>query len=97
MHSMTYGVMPTQEQFQAAFDQECPKGVYRIRNLSVSDSVAVADFQLGDGDWTALQLWEAINEIDHFQPGAEEGLQRRHDSAMDLVSSILDTLGFEWI
>ncbi len=93
---MTYGVMPTLEQFQEAFDRECPKGTYNIQ-LARSDSAAVEDFKLGDGDWTALQLWEAINEIVHFQPGYEQAAKWRHDQVMDLVSSILDTLGFEWI
>lgn len=96
MQSMTYGVMPTSEQFQEAFDRECPSGTFSIR-MNGRDAGVTANFLIGDGDWTALQLWEAINEISHYQPGADEAAKYRHDAAMNLVSSILDILGFEWV
>jgi len=158
--SMTYGQLPTREEFDAAFERGVPGNRYRI-SLSHSDAMACDGFSLGDGEWTADQLWHAITEIVNF-PGDEitvsddetwedvyqvlyRGTDRapieigpdesdliawaqkfcqhhvthveiarqalnfaaaygevghdfsRHESAMDLVSSILDTLGFEWI
>lgn len=62
--SMTYATLPTRERFDDAFDAECPNG-YRI-SLGSSDSRACDGFRLGDGTWTADQLWDAINEIISF-------------------------------
>jgi hypothetical protein len=157
--SMTYGTLPSREDFDAALDREV-SGKYRI-TLSQSDSRACDGFNLGDGEWTADELWRAISQIVHypgdeitvsedsewedvyqvFYPGTDrapveigpdesdliEWAQRfcehhvthveiarealnfaaaygevghdftKWESAMDLVSSILETLGFEWI
>jgi hypothetical protein len=157
---MTYGTLPSWEEFQAAFDREVAGTKYHI-TLSQSDAEACEGFMLGDGAWTAEELWHAITEIAN-SPGDEitvseddewedvyqvfyhgthhapveigpdesdliEWAQRfcdhhvthvelarealnfaaaygevghdfsRQESAMELVSSILDTLGFEWI
>jgi hypothetical protein len=158
--SMTYGQLPSRDDFDAAFDRELQGGRYRI-TLSHSDGEACEGFALGDGEWSAEQLWNAIGEIVNFPgdeitvsedsewedvyqvlyPGTDrafieigpdeseliEWAQRfgracvahvelarevlnysaaygdvghdftRWDSAMDLVSGILGTLGFEWI
>jgi hypothetical protein len=157
---MTYGQLPSREDFEAAFEREVPGSGYRI-SLSSSDARACDGFKLGDGEWTADELWNAISEIANFPgdeitisedetwedvyqifyPGTDrapveigpdeseliEWAQRfctheirhvelarealnfaaaygevghdfsRHESAMDLVAGILDTLGFEWI
>jgi hypothetical protein len=158
--AMTYGILPTREQFDAAFEHAVPGNRYRI-TLSRSDAEACEGFSLGDGEYPADQLWDAISEIvsfpgdavtvsedetwedvyQVFYPGTDrapveigpdeteliEWAQRfcqhhvthvqiarealsfaaaygevgrdysRQETAMDLVSSILDTLGFEWI
>src|ERR1039458_7602776 len=156
--NLTYGQLPSREEFDSAFDREV-QGKYRI-TLSQSDAKACEGFNLGDGEWSAEELWHAINlvvdfpgdeitasEDDEsenvyqiFYPGtdrapveigpdepeliewakrfcehhithveiAREALNfaaayggvghdfTRRDAAMDLVSSILETLGFEW-
>lgn len=158
--SMTYGRLPSREQFDNAFEREVPAGMYRI-TLSHSDAESCEGFSIGDGEWTADQLWRAIGQIVNFPgdeitvseseewedvyhvlyPGTDrppieigpdeseliEWAQRfcehhvthveiarqalnfaaaygevgrdlsRRDAAMDLVSGILTTLGFEWI
>lgn len=164
-HSMTYGQLPSREEFDAAFEREVPGG-YRI-TLGHSDAQACEGFNLGDSEWSADALWDAINQIvdspsdaitvseddewedvyQVFYPGTDRapveigpdeteliewaarfrqgsecnsyscssietarqalnfaaaygGVGRdftRRDAAMDLVSCILDTLGFEWI
>jgi hypothetical protein len=158
--SMTYGQLPTREEFDAAFESETEGGSYRIA-LGPSDAESCEGFSIGDGEWTADQLWRAISEIvsypgdeitvsedenwedvyQVFYPGTDrapieigpdesdliEWAQRfcehhvthveiarealnfaaayggvghdfsRQESAMDLVSGIFDTLGFEWI
>jgi hypothetical protein len=156
---MTYGQLPTREEFDAAFEREIAGTKYHI-TLSRSDAESCEGFRIGDGGWTAEQLWRAICEIVNypgdeitvsedenwedvyqvFYPGTDrahveigpdesqliEWAQRfcqhhvthveiarealnfaaaygevghdftRQESAMDLVASILDTLGFEW-
>ena len=100
MISMTYGVMPKREDFQRAFERECPNGYHIV--LSSSDSRAVDGFKLGDGVWSESDLWEAVNEIAEYHNLPSTVFLRPRGmydpiSAMDLVSSIMETLGFEWI
>ncbi len=94
--SMTYGVMPTFEDFERAFNEECPRGRYSIV-LGSSDNRAADGFRLGDGEWTATDLYSACVEIAdvwHAERCTDETVT---DVALGLVCSILDTLGFEWI
>lgn len=49
MRSMTYGKLPTQGEFDAAFDAEV-HGKYRIRN----------DARMGNVDLTASELWAEV-------------------------------------
>ena len=157
--NLTYGQLPSREEFDSAFDREV-QGKYRI-TLSQSDAKACEGFNLGDGEWSAEELWHAVNQVvdfagdaitvseddewedvyQVFYPGTDrarveigpdeseliEWAQRfcehhithveiarealnfaavygevgrdfsRREAAMDLVSSILETLGFEWI
>jgi hypothetical protein len=65
MISLTYSQLPTREDFDAAFEREV-SGKYRI-TLSSSDAEACEGFRLGDGEWTADQLWQAINQIVDYQ------------------------------
>ncbi len=156
--SMTYGTMPSRGEFDAAFDRECPNGKYNIR-LGSSDSRAMDGFNLGDGEWSATELYDACAEInasagdtitvsndDEFEnvfhvfygtdrpfveigPDVSELIEwankfsgdivsesraieclnyasaygqtgtdwTRFDAAMGLVSSVMETLGFEWV
>ena len=65
--SMTYGTLPTREVFDATFDLCVKASGYRIQ-LGSSDSRACDGFKLGDGAWTADQLWDAITEIVNSEP-----------------------------
>lgn len=95
MISLTYGHLPTFEDFESAFDIACPNNDYRIK-LSQSDARACDDFTLGDGEWRCSELWQALNEI--HETWLESDMDDNSiDAAMDIVSSILYTLGFEWI
>ncbi len=100
--SITYGYMPIREDFSTAFARECPNG-YRI-TLGASDSRACDGFKLGDGTYSEPQLWDAVGEIVNAEPdddGDYAGIvgcgPNEWYAAMDLVSSIMETLGFEWI
>ena len=93
---MTYGTMPMFEEFESAFDARHPRGRYSIV-LGSSHSRAVDGFKLGDGEWRARELYDACREITSTW-GAERCTdETATDAALDLVASILDTLGFEWI
>lgn len=99
--SMTYGTMPTFGDFETAFDAECPRGTYAI-TLGSSDSRAMDGFKLGDGEWSTRPLYDACQEIVNASQVAPIGAHQsryyeKFDAAMDLVSSIMGTLGFEWI
>lgn len=98
MIGLTYGVLPTREQFSAAFDRECPEG-YRI-SLSRSDSRACDGFRLGDGTWAEEELWAAVVEIVTCEDDSDDSDDQNQvevPQALDLVSAIMETLGFEWI
>lgn len=100
MQTMTYGVLPSREAFNAAFEVECPAG-YRLI-LCGADSGACEQFKLGTGVWSADELWDAITEIITTSQAAppdtdQSAYYMRLDGAMDVVSAIMGTLGFEWI
>lgn len=162
MTSLTYGQLPAREAFDTAFAEHVDGTRYRVR-LGYYDARACDGFRLGNGSFTADELWDAITQIvnaepdpiiasdDEFDedvyqiyyPGADRPLVEigpdtidlvewarkfsnddipempreraleilnfatayssrgkctdRKDHALDLVSGILGTLGFEWI
>jgi len=88
--SMTYGTLPSIEAFEKAFDAELGEDErYRIR-LSRSDSKAADGTSIGDGEYTADELYRGLEEL-------VKKFERGREAAGDLASSILSTLGFEWI
>ncbi len=79
---MTYGVMPTRDEFDDAFDKKCGAGgTYKISN----------DRGGRDGDWDNRLLWHLLHE----QMVAYN--EEENEEAGDFVSAVLSTLGFEWI
>jgi hypothetical protein len=67
MNVATFGVMPTKEQWDAAWTAadeagELRNGEYAI-TLSRSDSDACESYSLGDDTYTCDQLWTAVNQI----------------------------------
>lgn len=94
MNSMTYGTMPTLTEWDKAFDEECPDGWYHIQ-LGRSDSNALEEFILGDGEWNAEGLYKACLEVITASQSHED--TRDAESALDFVSCIMSSLGFEWV
>lgn len=93
--SLTHGILPTEEQFHKQFEAEVPHGVYRIRNHSGLQ-----------GDYNANELWRIVQKLErestYADPEptdkAERDAARQACEAADLdLSSILDTLGFDWV
>ena len=81
--SLTYGTLPTLEAFLDAFDVLCPSGRYSIHAGNASG--AVADHA---GTYTAGELFRLVERLSAFDVGTDE---------TDLASTILETLGIEWI
>lgn len=87
--SMTYGTLPSFEKFEAAFDRvmkEDGSSRYRIR-LGRSDSRAAEGTSIGDGEYTARELYKGVKEL----------IQKGDEPAGDLASSIMSTLEFGWV
>ena len=83
--SMSYGTLPEKAVFEQAFAEECPDGVYQIRNCRELDAV----YDGGNVDFDCEKLWA-------FLESACEAGEDNHDG-YDVASSILYTLGFEWV
>lgn len=88
MTSLTYGVLPEFGEFEKAFDVVVTTGRYRIC-LSSCDSRAMDKYSLGDGSYTCEELYKCVQAITQDKDATDE--------ALDVVSSILTTLGFEWV
>lgn len=84
--SMTYGVMPTREAFDAAFEAACPNGRFHFGN----------DKRVGTDDFTANELWDKLNEAHSDWQAGRPPLSAREQSG-DWVCLVLNSLGFEWI
>jgi hypothetical protein len=82
MISMTFGNMPTFEQFEKQFDEVVSGNKYRIRNCKVH----------GNSDYTCRELYDEVK-------AAVEGTwdTDNENSRINVASSIMYTLGFEWI
>lgn len=109
--SRTWGELPTRDEFQSLWDArddagELRGGLYRI-TLSRSDSEAVERYGMGEGSYTAQELYRSLLEVvndpepwdlvDVPEDRTTYRCYERHEQAMNLVSSILETLGMEWI
>lgn len=85
MQYLTYGTLPSYEAFEDAFNSNCPKGIFEVRNFRGLDAV----YPNGNVDLSEEDLWETLNQC-------ADGWQDNHDLG-DFASSALQTLGFEWV
>jgi len=83
---LTFGKIPAWKEFEAAFDDRVEGNGYNIK-LSSSDSKAAEGTSIGDGRLKAPALYKGIKEL----------IAKGDEDADDLASSILYTLGFEWV
>jgi len=95
MISMTYGELPTRQEFEAAWEAE-DLDCYRVRlNSRDSDILDWAGVGVDPcGDWDPDETWAALTALTACW---DSGDPYAGDVAGDLASSILSTLGFEWI
>jgi len=88
--SMSYGVMPSKDDFEAAFEAKCPNGKFAFGNDKI----------VGTDKLTCTQLWDELqkqrNRWENF-PDDEDDDGSKGDQAGDWCSCVLSVLGFEWI
>jgi hypothetical protein len=84
MQSMTYGILPTEEEFRAAYDAtELRDGLFHFGN----------DKRLGNCALNCTDLWtEVCKAHEEYSNDMSE-----FDETGDWLSCVLDCLGFEWI
>lgn len=81
MYSLTYGRLPTRHVFNDSWKLSFPKEGYRAIYRIRNDKI------VGDVDWT-------IDEVHQWIVNAINGGDKKE---LDLASSILYTLGIEWV
>lgn len=88
--SLTYGVLPRFEDFEAAFEAELGDKpfTYTLRgnDAEVASELGIPD----DGAFSPRKLYKVIETL-------TEALHDGDDDAGDIASSILYSLGIEWI
>jgi hypothetical protein len=90
MISLTYGVLPRYEDFEAAFEEDLGSDTYSYElkgtDADVAEEVGIPE----EGEFRPRQLYAVLVKLtDAFQDG--------YDEAGDVASGILTTLGIEWI
>jgi hypothetical protein len=99
MITLNYGEMPARADFRGAFEAECPDGRYAI-TLNSSDRVNARRCGLDGNDDGELYLEDTHSEGTLWR--VVSALQYEWDLcgeewAGDFASSILYTLGIEWV
>ena len=79
--SLSFGQLPTSDEFFEIYDKELGDKLYEIGNCS----------RVGDVEWTDSELWEEI------KLATREWEENGDEEAAFWVSSVLSTLYIEWI
>ena len=84
---LTYGELPTREQFEDAFEGDLgPDGVYQVRNCK----------RVGNQDFTCAGLFDEVTKATHAWQWGEMA-DEPFEQAGDWASAVLQTLGIEWV
>ena len=84
MKTLTWGTMPSHEDFEAAFESACPDGFFEVRNCPwAGDRIYVGH----------VELYKAISEAAH------EALfwDKLDDVCGEFAGNVMAVLGFEWV
>lgn len=96
MKTLNFLQLPERGAFDFAFARECPKGTYSIRHGSRGP-----EWRPPEGDYTREQLWSELQTLVKLEESGEleteDMREGREDSPGSWASSILYTLGFEWV
>ena len=91
--SMTYGVMPDRDAFDAAFDARCPDGTFSFGNDPYVGNAALNATEL----WGELEAQLATHDAGGCPNGSACNGECPPEQAGSWCSSVLGILGFEWI
>ena len=103
--TLCYGTVPSFEAFKEAFDRECPHYVYEL-DVRGTDARMFADIGLGNGaghySVSVQSLYALLDQLGaiaegHISHGVIPWSDEQREWAGDFASSILTTLGFEWV
>ncbi|MDD5547266.1 MAG: hypothetical protein PHO67_08960 [Candidatus Omnitrophica bacterium] len=89
MKSMTYGILPTESEFRAAYDAQDTAGELRGGLFHFGN-----DKRVGTCAMTCSELW---NEVQKAFGEYEVDQKWEENGPGDWVSAVLYCLGFEWI
>jgi hypothetical protein len=85
--SYTYGVLPPFADFEHAFKTTCRNSFdWRLQGYD-------ADVMLGFGFYSRLEWFKA----EDFYADLQKMIDTDHDRVLDIASSVLDVMGFEWV
>jgi hypothetical protein len=89
--TMTFGQMPTEEQFNQAWSNHFGQHINHIAEDSGRDLFSFGnDKRVGTDELTQSQVWAEINK-------AHEEYEQGDDAAGAWVSAVLFSLGIEWV
>lgn len=83
--TMTYGQLPSLEQFEQAFDAGEAEGPFRFRN----------DKRVGNADFNCSELYKEVQAATKEHHEASD--RKTRDDAGEWASAVLYHLGFEWV
>jgi len=93
MISMTYGELPTFEQYDAAWDELEAEGELRGGKFHFGN-----DKRIGTDALNKFELWEEIQKANKEYGELLEGDTDQDPELIgDWLSSVLSCLGFEWV
>lgn len=87
MLSLTFGVLPSREQFNLAFDVSCPKGTFSFGN----------DKRVGTCELDCDELWEELTNAHFHDLKARERASEGPVFYGEWCADVLYCLGIEWI
>lgn len=92
--TLSYGVLPTEEQFRAHFEAACPRGGMHISQ----------DDRVGNGYFTCSEVWREVQRAAKHECGNERGYPCRQNDAQfecpygeRFARDVLYCIGIEWI
>ena len=98
--SLSFGVMPSWKEFAEAFAEHCPDGFYNITTgvggesglQRAMEAAGVSGDMLGYRDSKTFTARELYDVLMHLKEDWED-----KEGGAGLASSIMDTLGYEWV
>lgn len=86
--TMTFGHFPSHEEFEQAFDAECPNG-FRLEHGSPGNAMAA-------GTYSCNELWEELHEMVLLDQ-EDRWFGPEDKGPRSWATTVMAALGFEWV